>query len=485
MRLRSFIAAAGLLFLPVWGAYAQLSSFVVASTPAETPAGAPAAISVDLRQGHSITGMYLLYRPFGSAEYRRAEMDLRGSTAQCTLPAERLTPPFLEYYFVLVDGKGKRESSPPNATGDPFTSPPAQPFRLTVRDRQDAQVLFLSPEQGATLDPDDVLISLSLLRADSTVFPRATQIRLDDQDITAQAVFSGDLIVYVPGNHGIRLAPGRHALKVGLFTRTGRVVSTAELTFRVRRSSGDDMGNVRAQQRFDAKVNVQAESRHETISNEGIWYNRAGMQFRGTADIWTFTSNLFFTSDEKPERQPQNRYFFGVETPWIQAGYGDHYPIFPDLILSGKRVRGLQTTARYGVLGLDLTLGEITRATEGTLLTQFPADSFSVEFRKDSTAAFGQINPTTWGKYSFGTYARKLFAVRPSIGNRETWEVGFSWLSSGDDPGSIRYGIRPKENILLGTDLLVRFDKSRIEITGQAAFSAYNSDISSGTFTDA
>jgi len=485
MKLHVCIAAAGLLFLPAREALAQLSSTIVASSPAETPAGAPATISVELRQGHALAGISLLYRPFGSTEYRRSEMDLRGSTAQCTLPADRLTPPFLEYYFVLVDGKGRRESSPPNASGDPFTSPPAQPLRLTVRDKQDSQVLFLSPEQGATLDPDDVLISLSLLRADSTVVLRATQIKLDDQNITAQAVFSGDLIVFVPSNHGIRLAPGRHSLRVGLFTRTGRVASTAELIFWIRRSSTDDTDDARAQHGFDAKVNVQAESRHETISNEGLWYNRAGMQFRGTTDIWTFTSNLFFTSDEKPERQPQNRFFFGVETPWIKAGFGDHYPIFPDLLLSGKRVRGLQTTARYGVLGLDLTLGEITRSTEGTLLAQFPADSFSVEFRKDSTAAFGPVNPTTWGKYAFGTYTRTLFAVRPSIGNRETWEVGFTWLSSGDDPGSIRYGIRPKENIVLGTDFQAGFDRSRIQLTGQAAFSAYNSDISSGTFTDA
>ena len=485
MRLRLFIAAGGLFFLPAWGVLAQLSSSIVALTPGEVPAGAPATISVELRQGHSIAGVYILYRSFGSTEYRRAEMDLRGSTAQYTLPADRLTPPFLEYYFVLVDGKGKRESSPSNATGDPFTSPPAQPLRLTVQDKQESQVLFLSPEQGATLDPDDVLISLSLLRADSTVVPRATQIKLDDQNVTAQAVFSEDLIVYVPGNYGIRLAPGSHSLKVGLFTRDGRVVSTAEMTFSIRQPSRGYLDEAPAQHGFDAKVNVQAESRHETMSNEGVWYNRAGMQFRGTTDIWTLTSNLFLTSDEKAERQPQNRYFFGVETPWIKAGYGDHYPTFPDLVLSGRRVRGLQTTARYGVLGLDLTLGEITRATEGALLTKFPADSFSVQFRKDSTAAFGPINDTTWGKYSFGTYTRKLFAVRPSVGNRETWEVGFSWLSSADDPGSIQYGIRPKENILLGTDFLARFDRSRIELTGQAAFSAYNSDISSGTFTDA
>jgi hypothetical protein len=333
MRLRLFLVVLALFFLPASGALAQLASFIVASTPSDVPPGAPVTIAVELRQGHSIAGMYILYRPFGSAEYRRAEMDLRGSIAQYTLPADRLAPPFLEYYFVLVDVKGKRESSPPNATGDPFTSPPAQPFRLTVQDKQETQVIFLSPDQGATLDPEDVLISFSLLRADSTVVPRATQIKLDDQNVSAQAVFSQDLIVYVPGNYGIRLAPGRHVVKVGLFGRNGRVVSTAEMAFSVRRPSGVYVEDAQAQPGFDAKLNVQAESRHETISNEGTWYNRAGLQFRGTTDIWTFTSNLFLTSDEKAERQPQNRYFVGVEMPWVKAGYGDHYPIFPDLIL--------------------------------------------------------------------------------------------------------------------------------------------------------
>jgi hypothetical protein len=485
MRLRLFIAAGGLFFLPAWVAFTQLSSNIVASTPAEAQGGAPATLTVELRQGHSIAGVFILYRPFGSTEYRRAEMDLQGFTAHYTLPADRLTPPFIEYYFVLVDGNGKRESSPMNATGDPFTSPPAQPLRLTVQDKRESQVIFLSPEQGATLDPDDVLISISLLRADSTVVLRATQIKLDDRNITAQAVFSEDLIVYVPGNHGIRLAPGRHSLKVRLFQRNGRISSTTELTFSIRQTSGDYRENTPEPRGFNAKVNVRAESRHETISNEGEWHNRAGVQFRGTSGVWTFTSNLFFTSDEKADRQGQNRYFFGVETPWVKVGYGDHYPAFPDLVLSGKRVRGLQSTVRYGVLGLDLTLGEISRAVEGALFAQFPADSFSVEFRKDSTAAFGPVSPTTWGKYSFGNYTRKLFAVRPSVGDRETWEVGFSWLSAGDDPGSIRYGIRPGENILLGTDFQARFDRSRIEVTGQAAFSAYNSDITAGTFTDA
>jgi hypothetical protein len=37
----------------------------------------------------------------------------------------------------------------------------------------------------------------------------------------------------------------------------------------------------------------------------------------------------------------------------------------------------------------------------------------------------------------------------------------------------------------MGSDIVARFDDKRIEIAGQGAFSAYNADISSGTFTDA
>ncbi len=299
-------------------------------------------------------------------------------------------------------------------------------------------------------------------------------------------MFSGDLVILYPENLGIQLSPGRHTLKVGLFNTKGQLYTASELVFYIRRPGTETLlSSAMPERKFEYDANVQVESRHEDVSSTGTWYNRAGAQFTGRTDIWKFTGNLFVTSDEKSDRQPQNRYFIGVETPWIEAGYGDHYPTFPELVLNGKRVRGLQTTARYGILGLDLSMGEITRGVEGSLIKSFSADSFSVEFKRDSTSAFGQINPTTWGKYNFGTFARKLFAVRPSIGNRQTWEVGFSWLSSGDDMNSIKYGIKPQENILVGTDFMARFDNSRIELTGQAAMTAYNSDISSGNFTDA
>jgi len=475
-----------LSFLPVWGALAQLSSAVTDVSAGEAVSRSPVTVSVALREGHAATSILLLYRPFGTREFRKAEMDLRGSTASSVLPADVVVPPFVEYYIVLSDASGRREAYPRSSSGDPMVVPPPQLLRIAVKEEAEQQVLFLSPDPNAIVNPDDLLISISLLRADSAVARRATQIKLDDVNITHAAVFSGDLIILSPENLGIQLSAGRHTVKVGLFNAKGQLYTASELAFYIRRPGMETLlSSTIPQRRFEYDANGQVESRHENISSTGTWYNRAGAQFKGRTDIWKFTGNLFVTSDEKTDRQPQNRYFIGVETPWVEAGYGDHYPAFPELVLNGKRVRGLQTTARYGILGLDLSLGEITRSVEGSLIKSFPVDSFSVEFKRDSIAAFGQINPTTWGKYNFGTFARKLFAVRPSIGNRRTWEVGFSWLSSGDDMNSIRYGIKPQENILVGTDFMARFDNSRIELTGQAAMTAYNSDISSGNFSDA
>jgi hypothetical protein len=474
-----------LLLLP--GAVAaQLSTAVTNVAAGQGSPGSSVTVTATLRDGNAVTGMLLLYRPFGTSEFRKAEMDLRGTTATGVIRGEAVAPPFVEYYLVLVDAAGRREAYPRSAAGDPLTVAPPQLLRLSVLDPSDQAVLFLSPDPDAVLYPEDLLISVSLLRADSSIVLRSTQIRLDDANITGAAVFSGDLIVIAPENLGIQLAPGRHTVKVGLFNHQGQFQQAAELSFYIREPGiGTLLSSTIPQRAFDYNANVNVESRHEQISNEGTWYNRAGLQLKGRTDIWKFNGNLYLTSDEKTTRQPQNRYYIGVATPWVEAGYGDHYPVFPDLMLSGKRVRGLQTNARFGIFGVDLTLGEITRSIEGSLIRSFPVDSFGVEYARDTAAAFGQIDATTWGKYNYGTYARKLFAVRPSIGNRETWEVGFTWLSSSDDMNSVRYGIKPQENILLGTDFTTKFDRNHIEVTGQAAFSAYNADISSGTFTDA
>jgi hypothetical protein len=479
-----------LLFLLVGSAsaIAQVSTKVAFIAPDAAIANSPITITIQLQQGESIQRAYIVYRPFGESEYQKAEMDLLGNTANVTLPSRVVTRPYIEYYIVLQNRTGGLETYPLSETPDPFTTPPGKTLRLLVRaeDQSETQVVFLSPDPNSAVQPDEALISLSLLRTDSTIIRKATQVFLDGANVTKFLVFSGDILVLPPDNLGRQLAPGPHRVSVRLFDRTGNLAAASTVTFTVQ-GGGTFAYSEPITAKFKYGVNVNFESRHEQVDNEGMWYNRGGYNFTGTLNDWRFKSNLFVTSDETNDRQPQNRFYLGVDHPLAYAGYGDSYPSFPNLILSGKRVRGFTAGVRFGVFNLDFVYGQTTREVEGKILKSFPKDSIAVEQQKDSTSAYGPIpgDATRWGKYSYGTYAKDLFAIRPSFGSGETWQLGLTVLKSKDDIGSINYGIRPDENIVFGSDFVARLDSRRIEVSAQAAFSAYNADISSGSFTDA
>ncbi len=474
----------GILFLQSSPAYAQVSTLVLSVTPTETSANAPLTVRVELRQGALSERVYFLYRPFGETNYKRLEMDLIGTAATVTVPANDVVAPLLEYYLVIADRFGSLETYPLSESTTPLSTPPAQTVQITVSAEGVAggPVLFLSPEPRTPVAPDEVLVSISLLRAPAEVVKGATQLFLDGVDVTASAVFSGDIVVYNPGNFSVRLGPGEHSVLVRLFDADGKLQQTARQSFTV---TAVERLMEAAAQRLPYGVSVQLEFRREDVSNEATWYNRAGLQFNTSADEWRFRSNLFITSDEKSYRQPQNRYFAGVESPWLSLGYGDSYPTFPNLILAGKRLRGLNSSLRVGYFNIDVALGSTVRAVEGEVIARFPEDSLAAEQLRDPSAPYGRIDATHWAKFSYGTYARDLFAIRPSLGTGEDFQWGLTYLKSKDDTSSILYGSRPQENVVLGSDLMIRFDDGKIELTGQIAFSAFNSDISSGDFTDA
>jgi hypothetical protein len=482
------VCLAAFLSFAFSSARAQISTKIGSVTASPASINSPVTISVGLLQGETIEKVYLAYRPFGSNEYTRLEMDIVGNTATVTIPPREVVPPFIEYYIVLQHRTGFLESYPLSETYDPFSSPPGKTLQLTVGSGSaaNAEVLFLSPDAGARVQPDDLLISISLFRADTTVVKRATQILLDGADISEHAVITDDILVLSPENAGVTLRNGPHRLTVRLYNREGRLHRTETIQFSI--YDGENV-HVESASAIRTNASVQLESRHENISSLGTWYNRATISASGQSGDWRVAGNAFITSDEKADRQPQDRFFIGAESPWLRVGYGDAYPTFPNLILAGKRVRGLVSALKLGWFNVDMTLGKTSRAVEGALLKTFSADSFSTEFRADSIAgispAYGRIDSATWGKYTYGSYGRDLFAIRPSFGSGEEFQFGLTWLKSKDDVGSIRYGVRPQENIVVGSDIVARFDDKRIEIAGQGAFSAYNADISSGTFTDA
>ncbi|MBI4535788.1 MAG: hypothetical protein HY708_05880 [Ignavibacteriae bacterium] len=462
--------------------FAQVSTRISSVVPNEAVSRTPLTIKATLVQGEAAERVHLVYRSFGQSDWTRLEMDVAGNVAAVVLPAREVLQPFLEYYIVLTLRSGVMESYPLSESPDPFAVPPGRTMHITVREEEEAQIVFLSPEPNAITRAEDALISVSLLRADSLVVRRASQLYVDGINVTGRTVFSDDILVFSPDVHKFPLPPGRHKVTVLLFNRLGLLHRTANLYFTV---TGEAQQNLQRPAEFKYNVSVNAESRREKIRNAKTWYNRGTFQFGGRTGDWQLKSNVYITSDEKPDRQPQNRYFIGIESPFVRIGYGDSYPTFPNLILNGKRVRGLNSSVTVSSFNIDLVLGRTVRAVDGSLLKIIPLASLATEQQRDPNAAYAPVDANTWGKFAYGTYERRLFAVRPSFGSPERLQVGFTWLKSKDDVASIRHGIRPQENLVIGVDFISRLDENRIELSGQGAFSAFNADISSGTFTDA
>lgn len=410
-------------------------------------------------------------------------MDLIGNSATVQVAAQYVLPPFLEYYLIFVGTDGSVETNPPGESTDPFASPPGSPLQIQIRDGgQSSGVVLLSPEPVFRLAPDEVVVAFSLQRVDSTIAKSATRLWLDGSDVTHHVVASGDLLVFVPDNVGITLPGGSHQLTIHLFDHAGFLVERVAFDFAV---SGPGLPTAPLLSGPSVTGSAMAESRHEEIGNSGTWYNRGDLRLRGRLDDWSVIANAFVTSDEKSDRQPQNRFYGGVESSWLQLGYGDSYPVFPSLIMSGMRIRGVGGRLLAGPQVFMAASGEINRPIEGALLEQIPIDSLGVEQQRDPTAAYGPLpGSTDWGKFSYGTYQRDLLVLRTETLLGRTGGIGLTVLKGKDDIGSITYGSRPQENAVVGFDFRGAFDNRKIEFSGQAAFSAYNFDITSGTFSD-
>jgi hypothetical protein len=81
----------------------------------------------------------------------------------------------------------------------------------------------------------------------------------------------------------------------------------------------------------------------------------------------------------------------------------------------------------------------------------------------------------------FGTYRRKIVAVRPSFGGGKNFQLGFTYLNGKDDTTSVEFGRTPQENAALGADIFLGLDNHRITFDGNFNTSIYNRNISGGS----
>ena len=472
--------AAALLPFAAPEAPAQLSERVLRTAAGPWLAGSPLVVSVDFTSATGLRAVNLSYRLFGEASWTVREMQLIGAAASYAIPAAELRPGVLEYFFRFNTG-GTADST------YPVLSPETQPLTLELGAAPAGGVspVILSPDPGEHLNRDDMLISFALPAADSSIDPARTRVFLDGEDLSEHLVSSDNLFVLRPENAGVEPDGGPHNVRVVVYDTTGAQIGESSWSFQVR---GPRLGPAAGETRpWEGHGTVRLETRNERLSEVVTPYNRATVDARATDGRFEVTGHLHLTNEEKETRQPQNRFFIGAESPWARLGYGDTYPVMPDMVISGKRVRGFSGGVTAGFFNFEMVAGDVVRSIEGDTLHTFPADSLNAEMGRDSIGPYGpydaNASPEVWAKYNYGTFDRSMLILRPTFSFGEN-VLGFTALHSKDDVGSVTYGGVPEENALAGADVALSFDRKNIEVRGQAAFSMYNSNIRGGTISD-
>lgn len=454
---------------------AQPSDYFLSVNHHETTQNKPVEINVELIRTGIISEIFLMYRPPGYSDFIPKEMDVTGSTASATIAAYEVSPPFIEYYIKLITINDTEHTYP---SVDPEFNPRIAPVRA-ASSLSDV-VPILSPQENELIYFDDLVVSVSLFELPDRFNKNETRVLINNTDISNHTLITDDILIVVPSNiYGFDLPGGRHRIRIEFREHNTGVVELLSWDFSIiptMTAAQEPPSEV-----FQYNLALRGESRNESLAGGSTWYNRSTITVKGKLPWVRLRSNLHITNEEHSNRQPQNRYSASAEMPWLRLYAGDTYPRLPSLIMSGRRLRGFFGQLELGVFNLDYATGQTIRRVEGAELYRFPVDSVdglgnTIQPPLNSVL----VNDSTYAVYSFGTHTRNLTAIRPSLGDREIFQWGFTYLYAEDDIGSVEFGRRPAENLVLGSDMRISLDRRRFEFIGQIAGSMQNTDISRG-----
>jgi hypothetical protein len=431
-------------------ANSQINTYVRSVRAGQAREGMPMRVSAELAKSSELSRLVLYYRQFGQSEFRILEMPIMGDTASVTISEDEVTPPFMEVYVLAQTQSGAIETYP-------FENPQATPTRLpvSVKSPKDKEVLILSPDKVDQLLGSDIYISISFVYASDQIDRKRTKIFFDDIDVSALAVNIGDLTIISPDALPKNIAGGSHKLRIDVYDTKNAPYHSVERTMSVvTQQQAEAIG-----EQVQVSANAQAEARNEDIKGTQTLYKRLNARANASYGILKTTGNIQLTSEEQDDRQPQNRYFLGIDAKYVRLGIGDAYPRFPSTVLDGRRIRGLTAELLLGPFNINYANGEIIRRVDGDTIRTF-------------------VPPTL---------RRNLTILRPSFGKGENFQLGFTYLKAKDayTPGSIDSTVKPLENMVVGTDAVLAFDDHRFELTAQASYSLKNVDISEPEYTDA
>jgi len=428
--------------------------------PVNIQSGKPVKLVLEIRDGFDLTDRAICYyRNFGELAFQEAEM-MKGTETEpqfaVTIPANFASGEGLEYYFSIIGKDGNEITLPENQAQ-------TNPYRISFNAplKYSEGFIRLSPDPTLSTDLKNPVIAISYFALKNDLDLNSVQLVVDGKPVNS-AVKSDNMIVYKPKS----VLPGKHSYYVSGKLKNGVKIKSEEWWLKVPEIQFEMPLNITG----NASVNTYLSSLNADYLNEKDNELRSNFQlnFRGYHRWLHFHSKLYFSSLERRNKQPVNRYNFGIKVPHFEIIGGDYSPNFGSFSVSGKNVRGVYSRLFFNDFRLLTTYGSIQRDTKGAIT--------------DTT-----MTP--------GTFRRKTMAMRLEVGNLKSFQWGLNITKNKDDKNSLakEYYLdvdglaleTPKDNLILGTDFRLAVADQRFVLGTEAAMSLFNDNILDGAISKA
>ncbi|MEX0608405.1 MAG: hypothetical protein WD016_03775 [Balneolaceae bacterium] len=453
----------------------------------------------------------LFYRYDGDFSYQQQEIELQNGVFSTVFNVENENAGSVEYYLEINLLSGESLYYPANL-------PSENPVRVEIIEKREIELqtleevdfTILSPRPGKGVTTDDALIALALFYDSADLDEGEFRLLLDNTDVTELADTSTYYISYIPSG----LRSGAHKLALHYVTDDETFLVTEWEFFVVGRNQASFKG-------FDKSKPVgQAEltARNQVLAGDINNAYTGRTRLSGTYGALRYSLNGYFTSQESNRLQPQNRYGIRLEiNDWWKFEAGHVFPSMSRFTISGRRINGINTSLHLFNENINFQFihGELGRSIDNLY--------GSLEIQQIESSAGVVVDTSYTLRYSNqgrGAFKRDITGGRVGFGNPEKFQLGFqalkvqddttslynirdyydlsnnpdfrSKLSSADDaklqqnPGLLNIeggSLRPRDNLLIGTDLRFGLHNNRIRFESEAVVSALNDDIYGGAFS--
>jgi len=467
------------------------------------------------------------YRIKGNISFQEIHLQNVQATWEMKINGRALSEKGLEYclIFKMTDG---------GILAFPKEDPLDQPHELNVlpmifsnkivdlleptfqQESVEVDILILSPEPDAEINPDDAVIALSLFNIPD-VDSASIRLVVDGKDVTEQAEISGGIVTYIPK----RFKKGIHSVQLTLSMLDGTPIKPISWTFSV-------LGGLAIAGNVDYRGDISARYLNEYVGENFLNVGELRGNAEVSVDFGKVKTSFRQTTRDNPYRQPLNRFSTALQFgEFLDIRMGDFYRSISPYTLDGRRVRGLSIDIDLKFVRLEVIQGQLNRKVQhlnkmnGALLLpsnpgkvdtlgqlSFTMDRTGYTFDREITLA--RLSIDLFSKFQMGVHIMKAkddinsvnkdisgasfsvdstdITVNDSLYNIAVGNYSYNSFTNAVEAvgGVINFpdknwgGRTPEDNIVVGFDIGTVRDKKRLKLDFSWNFSMYNRDIWDG-----